>query len=1050
MAREYSRREIAVAPGRSEGTIDVQVQTPPMSTRLPGDRRPGPPGVPVALAVLAVGALLLRTGEAGAQPLPGWHHTSWSRASAPPVGGGHSLAWSPDGYLWLGASGGLLRFDGVRFESVEGARVPALRSDRPGVFRPQIVDREGNLWVARPDGALLSYRDGAFRVVLEPNPSVGSTITEDGTGRLWLFGGDSATVHLLRAGRAERVRFPAPAPDSGIVSVVGDTAGGVWVGTGTQGLWHIDEGGPRRQPSPVDRTPDEVRPLLQDRNGALWSIGIGLDTGLHTLVGDRWTRVVPPISGEGGVRGRSAVQDAEGAVWIATFGSGLLRWWNGRFEQFTEAHGLSDANVRSVLVDGEGSVWTVTDAGLDRLRRADFVTLGRRDGLPFDNPYRLAQDSSGVIWASGAPDHRIYRLGGGVISGEPDPIGAVPLDLPTGDSYDLLGAAAGGGIWIGPHRGGLLRFRNGRVEAFGVRATFPGERVSRLVDAPDGTLWIALERRGFGRVRDGHYEVVRLPVPEPVRVLGLDRDAQGRVWVSPAGARSVYMLEADTVRARFGSADGVDDDVLDIADEDGVAVWGVTGRSLLRFADRRVAVVSAPELGRIFAASPRLLVSGTHLWIASEAGIASIPLPRLHAVADGATHGLEPRFFDALDGLSTPSITALNVAPLLRTSDERIWISTPDGMAVLDPEWATTNGVPPLVHVEDVAVAGRVEPAARDIAIPPNPARVAIRFTATGLRMPERVRIEYRLDDVDSTWVQADGPRVAGYTQLRPGRYVFRVRAWNEDGVPSPGESVWPFRVLPAWYQTWWFMGLGLLGVATAGSGAAVLVQRERGRRDATRTQLRFDAMLAERTRIARELHDTLLQGFTGITLQLEALRQRTGQEGTPASDSLARILAVADTTLLEAREMVWDMRAPELRASELPAVLEQACRAALDESTTRLRFRVIGLPRRVAPGVETTALRVGREAVANVAKHADATEVDFELAYEPLGIRLTIHDDGRGILPSELETATQTGHWGIAGMRERARIAGGSLLITGPPSGGTRVVLSLPADPLP
>ena len=348
----------------------------------------------VSFVGLAAAAVALGACEAGAQPLPGWHHTTWSRASAPPVGGGHSLARSPDGYLWLGASGGLLRFDGVRFEFMDGGRDPALLTDRPGEFRPQIVDRQGNLWISRADGALLSYRDGEYRVVLAPNSSVGSTITEDGAGRLWLFGSEAGAVHLLHEGRPLRMRFPAPAPDTGIISVVGDTEGGIWVGTRTQGLWHVGESGVRSQPSHVNRIPNEVRPLLQDRSGALWAIGLGIDTGLHTLRDDRWTRVVPPTARDG-VRGRNLVQDADGAVWIATLGSGLLRSWNGRLEQFTEAHGLSDANVRAVHVDDEGSVWALTDAGLDRLRRADFVTLGRRDGLPRWHPccnvrYRLS------------------------------------------------------------------------------------------------------------------------------------------------------------------------------------------------------------------------------------------------------------------------------------------------------------------------------------------------------------------------------------------------------------------------------------------------------------------------------------------------------------------------------------------------------------------------------------------------------------------------------------------------------------------------------------
>ncbi len=998
----------------------------------------------IAAALAGIALLLVGSGEAGAQSLPGWHHTSWTRGTAPPVGGGHSLARSPDGYLWLGASGGLLRFDGIRFEFFDGASSLALRSRRPGEFRPQIVDRQGNLWIARPDGALVSYRDGVFRVVLAPDPRVGSRIVEDGAGRLWLFGGRSATVHLLREGRAARVRMPGAAPDSGVLVVVRDTATGVWIGTRTQGLWHVDEQSALRYPADRSRSPNEVRPLLHARGAGLWSIGIGLGTGLHHLEAGRWTRVVPPDLGEGLVRGRAAVQDAEGAVWIATHGSGLLRAHAGRLEQFSEVHGLSDANVHDALVDVEGSVWALTDAGLDRLRRADFVLLGRRDGLPFDSPYRLAQDASGAIWASGAPDRRIYRLEGGVVGDTNDRLVAVPLELPASDSYDLLGSAHGGGIWIGPHRGGLLRFRFGRLEAFGVRSTFPSERVSHLLDAPDGTLWVALDGVGFGRVRRGRYEEVRPTLSAPFRVLGLARDDAGRIWVSGAGTGEVHVLDADTVSARLDSAAGVPDDVLDLAHQSGDTLWGATSASLLRFANGRVSTVPSGQLGRLLAAAPRLPVSGSHLWIASEAGIARLPIASLHAAADGRPHELRPRYFDALDGLGTPATTTENVAPLVRTSDGRVWISTPDGLAVVGPLPSPTNRVPPLAHVEDIWVAGRLTSAEPGKSISPNPGRLAIRFTATGLRIPERVRVEYRLEGVDRTWVESATPRIATYTQLRPGPYRFRVRAWNEDGLPSPADAVWSFRVLPAWYQTWWFMGLGLLVVAAAGFGGAVLAQRERSRRAVTRAQARFDAMLAERTRIARELHDTLLQGFTGITLQLEALRQGPASESSSTADALARILSVADATLREAREMVWDMRGPELEYQGLVDVLEQACRNGLGEAPVQLRFRVTGAARRLAPVVETAALRVGREAVANAARHSGATEIDVELAYEGSGVRLAVRDDGRGIPELELRTAPKNGHWGIAGMRERARIAGGSLAISSTPSGGT------PCLPLP
>jgi signal transduction histidine kinase len=306
------------------------------------------------------------------------------------------------------------------------------------------------------------------------------------------------------------------------------------------------------------------------------------------------------------------------------------------------------------------------------------------------------------------------------------------------------------------------------------------------------------------------------------------------------------------------------------------------------------------------------------------------------------------------------------------------------------------------VHVEEVSVGGRVLADTRDLRIPARPDRVEIRYTATGLRMPEHVRIEYRLDGADRDW-QIGGPlRAATYTQLDPGRYTFRVRAWNEDGVGSTRDAVLHFRVEPAWNQTAWFVALVVLSVMGVAAGGAYGAHRIRSRQSAERMRAGFEAALGERTRLARELHDTLLQGFTGITLQLQAIHRTVADVSPAAAVTLERVLGLADNTLREARQMVWDMRPTELIDQDLPAAIADAVKAAAAGTPIVPRVQVTGIKRRLPPAQEVALLRIAREAVSNALKHAAAAAVDVELIYEAGSVRLAVRDDGRGLSPDQ------------------------------------------------
>jgi signal transduction histidine kinase len=481
--------------------------------------------------------------------------------------------------------------------------------------------------------------------------------------------------------------------------------------------------------------------------------------------------------------------------------------------------------------------------------------------------------------------------------------------------------------------------------------------------------------------------------------------------------------------------------------EGGDTLWAASTRALYRIANRRAVEIRAPGLTNILEGSPALAIARGQLWMAGTTGIARIPLSELHRAADGHPTALHPLVFGPLDGLPDGRTSELTVFPIRTARDGRVWILTDAGLAVADPSTRSVNRIPPLVHIEEVSIAGVTRAISDGGTIAPDPGRVAIRFTSPSLGLPERVRVEYRLDGVDKDWIEGKPPRVAEYSQLRPGRYRFRVRAWNEDGVQSVGEATLGFRVLPEWYQAWWFFGLCILGVAAMSGGVVVAAQSRRTRRIAKDAQARFDAVLAERARMARELHDTLLQGFTGITLQLDGVRDALRAQSQPLEHELSQILQRADRTLREAREMVWDIRQPRSDADDLGETLRALTKEFV--ATVEWRYVIDGPSRQLPPVVVTTILRIGKEAIVNALTHADPKSILLHLTYEPRRVLLEICDDGRGVDLAVFDSAASRGHWGVAGMRERAQAAGGTLLLTSSPIDGTCVCLSLPAEPI-
>jgi signal transduction histidine kinase len=407
-------------------------------------------------------------------------------------------------------------------------------------------------------------------------------------------------------------------------------------------------------------------------------------------------------------------------------------------------------------------------------------------------------------------------------------------------------------------------------------------------------------------------------------------------------------------------------------------------------------------------------------------------------------HRLRYRSFDALGGLANDPHQVLPLPTAVRAADGRLWFSTGGGVVSLDPARLPPAEPGPPVEIEAVSVDGaRLAPDA-PLSLGSGVQRIAIDYTAPSLAAPERLSFRYRLDGFDTDWVDAGRARQAIYTGLAPGAYAFRVVALNKDGVPSPREAVLQLRVARAFYRHPLFLaGAGVLLLA-----ALRMVYRTTARRAAERVRDRLQERHRERERIARELHDTLLQGVHGLVLRFQAAAD-TLPRGAPARAQLEQALVRADQVLVEGRDRVRALRGGPLDTRELHEALAAAGEELAAQWDCGFAFAVDGTVRRLQPAILDEVYRIGHEALRNAFGHARAAQVTVDVAYRRAAFVLTVADDGCGIDPSWLAGHGRPDHWGLRGMRERAERIGGRLDIdsgAGRDGGrGTRVTLTLP-----
>jgi signal transduction histidine kinase/ligand-binding sensor domain-containing protein len=932
-----------------------------------------------------------------------------------------AIAETPDGYLWLGTDQGLVRFDGARFTLVSESDVSASGA----AVLDLAVDGNGDLWIRRRSPNVQRLSKGRFEDALwslSPKEEFVMALAHGRHGSVLL----AARTHGIARHAAGRFATLASLPaEERVRAMVEGPDGRVWLGTEGSGLFSVFDGRVTRGPDDLSR--DTIDALSPTADRGLW---IGTPRGVRRWNGHEATTEGVPEALRS-VHVLRILQDRDANVWLGTT-DGLVRVGPDGAVVFDRDAVRVRGAVTALFEDREGSLWIGGAAGIARLRQGGFTAYARAEGLPADHTGPVHADASGRTWFAPVQGGLFWLQHRRV-----ERVTAAGLD------QDVVYAIAGAGdeVWVGRRQGGLTRLlvRGDAVHAttFTSRDGLAPGSIVALYRSRDGAIWAGTPGGGVSVSRANGAGFTTYTVADGLAsniISSIAETRDGAVWFgTPQGLSAFAGGRWRTWRAAEGLPPGAINCLLGAQAD--ASLWAGTTAGLVRIVEGRVAATPLPTVLRDQIVG--LAEDGTgSLWVASSTRVLQVSLDRLRR---GVLGEGDIRQFEQADGLRSVETTRRERS-LITAPDGRIWLSTTGGLAVVDPARLSPR-TPAIAGVHAILVDGVALDlfGAAALRIPPRRERIAFELVGVSLSSPQQLRLRYRLDGSDRDWSPATTATEAIYTNLAPGPYRFRVMSSTGDGRWQ--ESVTPvsFVVEPAFWQTLWFR----LAVIATGAGLVVAAWRLRTRQLTRQLNMRFEERLAERTRIAQELHDTLLQGVMSASMQLHSAVDDLPAD-TPNRPELERVLNLMNRVSDDGRVAVRGLR------TESSDDLEQAFCLVQQEYASRngadFEVTVEGRVRTMHPLIRDEVYRIGREALVNAFRHARAKRIEVELEYSPRRLRMLVRDDGCGIDPNVLHVG-RDGHWGLPGMRERARRIGGQLALSSRSGSGTEVELLLPAS---
>jgi signal transduction histidine kinase/streptogramin lyase len=776
--------------------------------------------------------------------------------------------------------------------------------------------------------------------------------------------------------------------------------------------------------------------LAIDQDGSLL-VGIGKrgpGLGLQRISQGRWSTVSAPGFDGSNLIVTCIFRDRHDAVWIGTVDAGLYRLYRGEAEHFDNRDGLSGDRVWAIREDREGTLWIATDKGMDDLHDLPVLTLPKS------------------VW------------------------GVTELD-------NLI-TTREGTLWIGGE-GGLFTLKKGASDFSSRGGSLRGKQVTTIFEDHRGRMWIGLDDT-LNILAGDSFQAVRMPDGGPVgMIVSMAEDTEGELWaVSLGPSRHIIRIDADT--ARVSSVPDMPETSKIARDPRGGLWLGLNNGDLNHYdkgeltayplhhgPNTRIQQLSVGADGDVMAAAPFGLIhwrsrnirvldeqgglpcnninnfvfdSQGNLWLYTECGLAEVAQADFKSWQQDPAHKILPRLFDWMDGVR------INFPPFegaARSGDGRLWFNNQSALQVVDPARLSTNQLPPPVHV-DAVMADRVSyPLSDGLRLPKLTHDLEIDYTALSLIAPQKVQFRYMLSGIDLGWQNVGVRRQAFYMNLKPGTYTFRVIACNNDGVWNEGGDTLSFIIPPMFYQTRWFSSLCVILLLAMLTGLYQL----RLRRLAWQYGMRLEERLSERTRIARELHDTLLQSFQGLLFRLQAATNLLPERPADAKQNLESAIDQAAQAITEGRDAVQTLRSSTMVRNDLAMAIgalgDELGAAQIKEanaSPTVLDVAVEGTSRDLHPVIRDDVYRIAGEALRNAFQHARARRIEVQIHYDDKQLQVRVRDDGKGIDRAALQEG-RAGHFGLPGMRERAEVIGGELDVWSEVGLGSEVDLKVPAD---
>ena len=949
-----------------------------------------------------------------AVPLTDYVRVSWTQSEGLAAAQIWALAQDVDGYLWLGTNSGLMRFDGVRFVNWNTLRRPRLANSSIKVLR---VTRDGALWIGHgANGGIARYRQGEFTQYNSADgihPTEITSIAEDTDGTI--FAGQHVGLAAFHGGRWERLTGRGGIPDVRVHDLLAARDGSVWVAT-DKGVYHR----PHSDAAFSIQTGAVAHALVQDDVGRVWAMGERLplcELAPSLTCGRR------EFDESIDVRGTRLLRDGAGGFWYATSRGGIARFNPAspapRVELLRGVGRLSSDSVQSLLADREGNLWVGTQRGLNRLSRPMVTAVPSDNDPTFSRNVRAAAITpDGSLWAGTAEG--LYRLSHGRWRRlGPD------AGLPSADITALH--AGQGEFWVAT-QSGLARLRGDRFEA--VAGVHLDATVRAMTSDSSGTLWLCDWQNELLQL--DRYGVLHV-VHDVVQPFSAYTDRSGRVWIGTLHG-TLHLYEGTRPVREFSAKDGLTGGmVMSILEDQRGSIWLGSFGGLSRFDGDSFETVTEDT------GLPGAIVQAIaededgNLWLGMNTGIARVRGDPLDGLKPG--RGKSPyTVYDEADGLrGTP--VGIGQPLAARAMDGTLWFVTSGGLAALHPRQSDQYRLPAPVRIESLTVNHETVMPANGLRLPPGVANLQIDYTALSFVASNKIRFRYRLEGFDDDWINAGTRRQAFYTNLPPGPYRFRVAADN-GAVASGEEALLAFSIQPMFYQTTLFRVSSALAVLLA-IGAIWQLRVQQVRQS-------FALVLAERTRMAREVHDTLLQGLVGVAVQFGGLAADIESSPRTAKAGFDRLRKQVEINIREARQAILDLRSPMLETRDLATALREVATRLTAGKGPRFDLRVYGSAPGRARRVEEQLLRIGQEAVSNAVRHAAARHIGMELHYLGDGITLRVTDDGCGFDFSRPEEHIEE-HWGLASMQERTEQIGGRLRVLSAEGRGTKIEATVP-----